>query len=203
MVSRDCQCPHHHWLGSDLPQFDHPLPDGLVSANGSATYTLGCSILALACCWGHSARLCWVSLFRSCSCSAISCVDTMGLDWASMNGDMPEQLRWYLQYHLNRKQIKVLCISGRSLFRETLDGTDPPLTKWARLGRLDVVMPVSSESNQRSLKVGTYSETFKKTHYPNGKRDLVNEVEAGKTFLRGFAKTTRCTNTTSSACGGS
>jgi hypothetical protein len=118
-------------------------------------------------------------------------METMGLDWASIDGDMHDQLRWYLGFHPDQERIKVLCISGRSLFRETLDGTDPPLTKWAKDGRLDVIAPISSASNPTVMeRFETYSGDFRSLHYPNGVSDLVHEIEVGKGFLRAFPRNT-------------
>jgi len=118
-------------------------------------------------------------------------MEAMGLDWASIDGDMHEQLRWYLQFHPPQERIQVICISGKSLFRETLIGTDPPLTTWARLGKLDVVAPVASNNNVTVFeRFETYSQEFRDKHYPNGISDLVNEVEAGKAFVEQYVNNT-------------
>jgi hypothetical protein len=109
----------------------------------------------------------------------------MGLRWASTTkGDIHTLLRWYLKGHPVADNVRMICISGRSLFGNERGPTDCPLRDWAERGRLDVIMPASAVTNptieQRWL---TYSEETKNNFYPSTD-SLVKEIDEGKKYLQ-------------------
>lgn len=114
-------------------------------------------------------------------------VDTMGLEWASIDGDMQAQLKWYLRFQAPTERVRIICISGRSLFRETPDGAEPPLMAWAKSGHIDLVVPRAIATNATvKERYGKYCTDFLQKNYPNGIDDLVDEMKKGIAHLKHF-----------------
>jgi hypothetical protein len=86
--------------------------------------------------------------------------------------------------------IKVICISGRHLFREETMPFDPslpvPLRRLAELGQLEVIMPESNPENPTVLsRYKTYTREYCRTYaIPTVERFVEYEIKAGKHFLR-------------------
>jgi hypothetical protein len=107
-------------------------------------------------------------------------VEAMGLEWASVRGDINDQLTWYLRFHPEQERVRIICITGQSLYRQTIDGSIPPLRPWAEHGSLDVILPHPNHANTLvDERFSTYTREFQEQHYPNGISDLVNEIRQG------------------------
>jgi hypothetical protein len=107
----------------------------------------------------------------------------LGLEWLSTDGgDIHRLLAWYLGQHPEAEQIRVICISGDSLFGENSATPKGQLKNWANRGNLDVIMPVSSADNATvQERFATYSgET--RGNYPTVEH-LVNEMRRTKEQL--------------------
>lgn len=112
---------------------------------------------------------------------------TMGLVAASVAPKaIHDFLAWYLSHgnHPAAERIRIICISGESLFgAEDTEGTRL-LRDWSSRGRLDVIMPVSTASNPTiSERYDRYSKKVKAERYPHVE-DLVREIDKGKLYLR-------------------
>jgi hypothetical protein len=94
--------------------------------------------------------------------------------------------------HNPNEKVKVICISGRYLFREIRmpgdDGVSLPLHDLAMKGQLDVIMPVSNSNNATiKARYGTYTKEFLMANgIPNIQRFIDYEIEAGKEFLQHY-----------------
>lgn len=111
---------------------------------------------------------------------------SMGLVEARIQHEgMQKTLNKYLQFHDKSKPVKVICISGFSLFtRVGKDGDTAPLYKYAREGNLHVLMPRSDPTNPTiKERYDTYSLGYRKSHYQKIGR-LIDEIDASKDFLR-------------------
>ena len=99
-------------------------------------------------------------------------------------GELGRLLEQYLDIH-DGSPIKVICISGRHLFREPRDADTPaPLADAAKNGQLRVIMPVSIESNATvRARWNSYFKDYQERVYPEPK-SLISEIDAGKTFLK-------------------
>ncbi|MEQ1934672.1 MAG: hypothetical protein ABL962_12485 [Fimbriimonadaceae bacterium] len=99
-------------------------------------------------------------------------------------------LQRYVSMAGNEGRIRIICISGRQLFREVA-GKSAPLQKAAMEGRLDVIMPISDETSITIReRFDTYLDPFKDATYPEGVSGLVREIGASKTFLAKHATNT-------------
>lgn len=110
----------------------------------------------------------------------------MGLVSASIEpGNVQSQLATYAALHPKDARVKVICISGRYLFRESREvKKDPVLQGWAKKGLIDAIMPFASEENPTvSARYSTYSEEWLAAHCQNGMADFLAEIEQGQTFL--------------------
>ena len=98
---------------------------------------------------------------------------------------MSKALNRYLKFHDDRERIRVICISGKDLFvRYSGEDNFAPLHSFAKVGKLDVLLPASDEKSTTILeRYKTYSLDFKKSAYPKI-TDLITEIEASKNFLR-------------------
>ncbi|MGH8047173.1 MAG: hypothetical protein ACREKL_08000 [Chthoniobacterales bacterium] len=99
-----------------------------------------------------------------------------------------------LKEHNPETIVRVICISGRHLFREQWmpNGKPCPLHKLATEGKLDVIMPRSHPENQTILRRhATYSELFKRANGIESVDSFITEIEAGKRFLRHYGNTVR------------
>jgi hypothetical protein len=88
--------------------------------------------------------------------------------------------------HPQGTKVRVLCISGRYLFREktTPAGIEAPLRSLARSGDLEVVMPFTDEKNLTIVaRHCTYSAGTKEDASLSQITDLLAEVDKGKEFL--------------------
>jgi hypothetical protein len=99
-------------------------------------------------------------------------------------GELGRLLEQYLKMH-DDTSIRVICISGRHLFREPKDAETPaPLAAAAKNGRLRVVMPISIESNATvRARWNSYTKDYREQMYPEPK-DLILEIDQGKAFLK-------------------
>lgn len=89
-------------------------------------------------------------------------------------------IKKYLKWHDSDKSIRVICISGRTLFREV----DSPLAEYSSKGQLEVLFPKSDPNNLTiSARYSTYSEGFQTRTYPD-KSDLIREIEISKGIIR-------------------
>jgi hypothetical protein len=92
----------------------------------------------------------------------------------------------YKKYHQSQNHIKVICISGRYLFREDITPFPcvSPLQDFARNGRLDVIMPENTPENPTiAERYRTYRSEFKLKNSLNTMADFLNEIRLGKQFL--------------------
>jgi hypothetical protein len=91
--------------------------------------------------------------------------------------------------HASGEKVKVICISGRYLFRELRlpgdSGIELPLHDLAMKGQLEVIMPVSDSNNPTiNSRYETYSRDFIIANgVPTIERFIDFEIEAGKDFL--------------------
>jgi hypothetical protein len=104
----------------------------------------------------------------------------LGLAWVSITGgDIQTLLNWYLRSHPEAEHVRVICLSGDTLF----GAAGSPLRRWADRGKIDAVMPISSSDNATIReRYKRYSEELRRTRYPTIDK-LVGEVAAGKSFL--------------------
>ena len=112
---------------------------------------------------------------------------TMGLVSASTApGAGQKELRKYVSLQPQDARVRVICISGRYLFRESrIAGKDPPLLSAAERGLVDVVMPRADLNNQTIReRFNTYLPGHRKSLYPHGIDGLVREIEEGQTYLK-------------------
>lgn len=117
-------------------------------------------------------------------------VRELGLVGASVvPGAIQDLLDWYLRKHPECDHVRVICISGESLFGAIDTKDERPLRDWARRGKLDVVMPASVEENptigERALR---YCDELKRDQYQSP-TNLVEEVKEAKRFLRKYGNT--------------
>jgi len=111
----------------------------------------------------------------------------LGLVAASVNPrGLHDMLSWYLkpEIHPENEPIRIICISGESLFGSDLTEGHRPLRHWADRGMLDVVMPVRSESNLTvSERFRRYSAKLKTEKYKDI-HALLDEMTRAKEYLR-------------------
>lgn len=114
----------------------------------------------------------------------------LGLMYVSTNYN--ECHRFFLKAcseHDSREKVRVICISGRYLFRELRlpgdDGISLPLHDLASKGQLEVVMPQSDPQNPTiKERYKTYSNDFLIANGVQTMDRFINfEIEAGKDFL--------------------
>jgi len=96
-----------------------------------------------------------------------------------------------LQEHDSNERIRVICISGRHLFKEptmplpTGGGLSSPLHEKAVDGKLEVIMPISDFKNQTiKNRYATYSEDYKRRNLILTIDKFVEEINQGKEFLK-------------------
>lgn len=113
---------------------------------------------------------------------------TMGLlRIATGDGQFQRFLEIFLKQHDGNKSVKVLCISGRHLFREPRAPlSKAPLAGLARQAKLDVVMPVATSSNPTVIsRYESYDSQYRQGVYPRVD-DLLREISLGKEYLDAF-----------------
>ena len=113
-------------------------------------------------------------------------VHALGLTWASVTkGEFQILLRWYLKYHPETDRVRVICLSGLTLFGSAATRDEhPPLWQWAQRGNVDVIMPSARDDNPTVCeRWNTYSPQIKAERYSGGLPDLTTEIKDGKAFL--------------------
>lgn len=106
------------------------------------------------------------------------------------NGSTLRLVNAYIGGHDVSTPVKIICISGKHLFREPRgEDRDAPFNALAHQGKLDVVMPIASPTNPTILsRHESYDDGFRTAAYPK-LGDLVNEVQISQDFLRGLKNT--------------
>lgn len=91
--------------------------------------------------------------------------------------------------HDPKEKVKVICISGRYLFREAAlpgdGGPQLPLHDLARKGLLEVIMPTSDPENPTiAERYATYTQDFRDENgIPKIEDFIKHEIRSGKDFL--------------------
>jgi hypothetical protein len=103
------------------------------------------------------------------------------------NGSSLRLVSAYLKSHSSTEKVKIICISGKHLFREPRgEQKEAPFSVLARQGKLDVVMPVAKPTNATILsRHESYDPNFRVSAYPD-LSTLVDEVQASRRFLEKF-----------------
>lgn len=92
--------------------------------------------------------------------------------------------------HDSALPVKVICISGRHLFREpTYDCggeiKNTPLHSLAKEGKLEVIMPKAQATNPTiKYRYGTYTSDYKTTHGIKNMTQFLTEIKNGRSFLK-------------------
>jgi hypothetical protein len=100
-----------------------------------------------------------------------------------------------MKQHDSNQTIRVICISGRHLFREESmnlpsRARKSPLHTAASGGNLEVIMPKSELSNQTiTSRYATYSPTYKRENNILTVDAFIDEINLGKAFLRNNGNT--------------
>ena len=95
-----------------------------------------------------------------------------------------------VKQHDPNQKIRVICISGRHLFREESmhlpsGPRKSPLHVAALGGNLEVIMPKSDQNNQTiKSRYITYSPEYKRENNIPTVHDFIGEIDLGKAFLR-------------------
>jgi hypothetical protein len=102
---------------------------------------------------------------------------------ATRHSDIDRLVREISSKEPQSSLIRVICISGRHLFREDEGEKPPPLLNWANSGRLDVVMPATGAHNPTiSARWDGYADDFRQANYPT--IDILErEVAESRSFL--------------------
>lgn len=109
--------------------------------------------------------------------------NALGLSWVSTApGEIHRLLQWYLRDHPETETIRIVCISGGSLFGATEGAAKGQLRHWAKRGKLDVIMPVSLDSNPTVQERFRTYEGATLNRYPTV-GELVTEMKQSKSFL--------------------
>jgi hypothetical protein len=99
------------------------------------------------------------------------------------NGGTLKLIESYIRHHEKTEKIKIICISGKNLFREPRGEDAAPFLELARKGMLDVVMPVANATNPTiASRYETYEPAFRDAVYP-AINTLVEEVATSREFL--------------------
>ena len=106
---------------------------------------------------------------------------TLGLLFITLNHkELSRLTRVFAAQCRTRERIRIACISGKHLFRET----EAPLHKEAVKGNLEVIMPGSSEDNKTvKTRYSTYPEEYRKAEGIPDLDSYIKEIESSKEFL--------------------
>lgn len=116
-----------------------------------------------------------------------------GLGLAYISGEHEEswkQINKALDAHKSNEKIRVICIRGEYLFAKAVDphGKISPLHQAAQDGKLEVIMPVSLESNPTvSNRYSCLSSDYKKRNQIRTIEAYVRSIGQNKEFLRDFS----------------
>ena len=112
-------------------------------------------------------------------------LSAFGVEWATLEAGSFHNLLNMLVERDNGEsdEVRIICISGHTLFGEKAHEKGFPLKQWAENGKLNVLMPTSSAENPTvAARWRSYSKSTKQAY---GTVDgLVSEIEKSKQALR-------------------